>query len=149
MKIKGREFGCGSLFLLILIIIAGVIFGFYVQTDNWTARSPARIVKEAGFNLPSYKVIDSNDNMDRTSSSWSCRYWKVKTRKPFSKKDINKLKKLCDESIYWTEYEDYFTYEYNRSDVFEMYNPMDKSVSIDINLNGDVSIRYEWYDFFS
>lgn len=146
------KFGLGCcavlLFFIVAIITCGVIF--YFNSDNWIARSPARICKEAGFKLPAYKTLEKDDNMGRDSSSWSWYYWRIKLKKPLSKKDIRRLKKLVKDDPNWYEIGNNI-FEYSKDYVeagYGMDNFSSPQIHIFIDSNKEVSIKYIWYDAF-
>lgn len=150
MKLLAKiGFGCAG--IILSFIIAVIIFGLviYFKSDNWTARSPERICKEAGFKLPSYTVIDEEDNMERGSSSWSWYYWRVKLKKPLSEKDIQQLEKLVKKDPNWngSRHEAYFKYQNYSEDPWEDHF-LSPQISISINSYDDISMRITWYDSF-
>ena len=140
-NLKFKFKGYYILYILGALILGGGFF-LYTKTDNWTAKSPRRIIKEAGYSLPAYRVIETGNNMDRGSSSFSWYYWKIKTKKPLSKKEIKKLKKLAAKDPNWHNEGDSFNY------VTGGHGGSDKSIKISIEKNGEISMRYEWRDFF-
>lgn len=97
-----------KIFLVTLAAFVGLIFAIFVglmlwfSIDGWTAESPSRIAKEAGFKLPAYEIVEQYDNMDRTASAWSEYDYKVKLKEPLSDKQIKKLDKLVEKDFRWT-----------------------------------------------
>ena len=155
MKLTGKlALGCGAviLFFITAIIIFGMII--YFKSDNWTAKSPERICKEVGFKLPSYTVVEKENNMDRGSSAWSWYSWRIKLKKPLSEKDIHQLEKLVKEDTNWKgsrndffEYKNYNDYWDGGYDV-EIDSSISPQIYIAINSSTDISIKYTWYDAF-
>lgn len=156
MKLRSKLIlGCTG--TILFFIVAFVIFGlvFYFNSENWIAKSPKRICKEAGFKLPSYIILEEEDNMERGSSSWSWYYWRIKLKKPLSEKDIQKLENLVEKDPNWKgsphdifeykNYKDYWEPGYN-SEIDTFISPQ---IHIVIYSTDEISIKYYWNDFFA
>lgn len=146
--------GCGAVFLFFIVAIIICWLIYYFNSGNWIARSPERICKEMGFKLPAYKVLEEEDNMDRDSSSWAWYYWRVKLKKPLSKKDIHKLEKLVEKDPNWHRFEnnifEYRNYKesWEADYDIESNSMLSPQVYIKIDSDNEVSINYMWYDTF-
>lgn len=107
-----------------------------------------------GFKLLPYSILEEEDNMDRSSSSWSWFNWRIKLKKPLSEKDILQLENLVKEDPNWrgSRY-DIFEYRNYKEYWEEGYNMdydscLSPQVHIVIYSDNDVSIKYFWYDSF-
>ena len=147
MKPKTKKrilWGCGSmvsLILLIIVVICGIFF--YMTRDDRIATDPEKIADEADFDLPAYRVISQDDNMERGSSAWSAYEWELQLQEPLSEKDINKLKKLVEKNTEWTYDSDNRTYRYRHEEEERYF-----SIIID-SVEGKVYMDYNWWDILS
>ena len=130
-----------SLILLIIVVICGIFF--YMTRDDRIATDPEKIADEADFDLPAYRVISQDDNMERGSSAWSAYEWELQLQEPLSEKDINKLKKLVEKNTEWTYDSDNRTYRYRHEEEERYF-----SIIID-SVEGKVYMDYNWWDILS
>lgn len=99
-------------FALLFIFIIGY-FAFLFVSNSYhesIAQSPSRIAKVAHYKLPKYTIIEYDDNLDRTSSSWNNYTYLIKFKEPLSQKEINKLDNLVSEYPEWEYNEDKHEY---------------------------------------
>lgn len=80
--------------LVILGSIIALILGLYLFLFGNQATTPDQIARKVGLRLPAYKITKADDNMDRTSSSWSDYYYELEFEKPLSEKFLQKVEKL-------------------------------------------------------
>lgn len=79
-------------------VIIGTIFalflGLYFLLFGNQATTPDQIARKVGLRLPAYKITKADDNMDRTSSSWSDYYYEIEFEEPLSERFLQKVEKL-------------------------------------------------------
>ena len=82
-----------SLVGLFIVLTVGL---FFLITAN-SATTPDEIARKAGMKLPAYRITQSEDNMDRTSSAWSYYAFEVEFEKPLSESYLRRVekKKTC------------------------------------------------------
>ncbi len=130
----------------VVMIVTALFFGLYLLLggyDNIIASSPRFIALRAGLWLPSYTIVEQEDNLDRSSSAWSACDWTVKLNNQMNTDDIDDLKAKMDSDKGWTYDKSHNAYQY-RDDSEEQY------VIITFYPDtGIVQLGYMWYDFFA
>ena len=81
---------------LVGVFVALIVTLCFLVTAN-SARTPDEIARKAGMRLPTYRITQSEDNMDRTSSAWSYYAFEVEFEKPLSESYLRRVekKKTC------------------------------------------------------
>ena len=80
--------------LIILGLFFALLLGLYFLLFGNQASSPDAIAKKVGLKLPAYHITKTDDNMDRTASSWSDYYYEIEFEKPLSDDYLQKVEKL-------------------------------------------------------
>ena len=83
-----------KIILVILGSIIALILVLYLLLFGNQATTPDAIAKKVGLKLPAYQITKSDDNMDRTASSWSDYYYEIEFNEPLSEKLLQKAEKL-------------------------------------------------------
>ena len=83
-----------KIILVILGSIIALILVLYLLLFGNQATTPDAIAKKVGLKLPAYQITKSDDNMDRTASSWSDYYFEIEFELPLSEKLLQKAEKL-------------------------------------------------------
>lgn len=112
--------------LYVKIVAASAIFLFGVflfdvvdDSDNHhsLARDPMSIGKILDVQLPQYTVVESSDNLERTTSRFDCFSHSYIFREPFTPLMIEKLDELCKkEPQRWSKNGEGISYSYQRGD---------------------------------
>ncbi len=80
--------------LIILGLVLALLLGLYFLLFGNQATTPDAIAKKVGLKLPAYQITKTDDNMDRTASSWSDYYYEIEFNEPLSEKFLQKAEKL-------------------------------------------------------
>lgn len=112
--------------LYVKIVAASAIFLFGVflfdvvdDSDNHhsLARDPMSIEKILGVQLPQYTVVESSDNLERTTSRFDCFSHHYQFNEPFTPAMIKELNDLCEaEPQRWSKNSEGISYSYQRGD---------------------------------
>ena len=83
-----------SIILIILGLILASLLGLYFLILGNQASTPDKIARKVGLRLPAYQITKSDDNMDRTASSWSDYYYEIEFKEPLSEDYLQRVVKL-------------------------------------------------------
>lgn len=80
-------------FIAILATIAALLTGAYFFFLGNQASTPDQIAQKMGLKLPAYRIIEEEDNLDRTASVWTGYYFKIEFEEPLSDRFLRKVAK--------------------------------------------------------
>ena len=84
-----------SVYLVVIIgTIVSLISCFLFLLFGNQAITPDQIARKVGLRLPAYQITKSDDNMDRTASSWSDYYYEIEFKEPLSEDYLQRVVKL-------------------------------------------------------
>ena len=83
-----------SIILINLGLILASLLGLYFLILGNQASTPDKIARKVGLRLPAYQITKSDDNMDRTASSWSDYYYEIEFKEPLSEDYLQRVVKL-------------------------------------------------------
>lgn len=130
--------------VLTLIIELGLIFilMFYDSFKHeYRAKNPERIASYADFDLPDYDVVESDNNMERSASSYSAYDWQLKLKHPLTKEEISELDNLVEDDAEWSYDKQSRQYTYHVEGDSPYVN-----ICIDVKTH-TVDMEYEWEDW--
>jgi hypothetical protein len=83
------------IFLLLPFVgmLAVLGLGLFLLFGN-QASTPDAIAKKVGLKLPAYQITKTDDNIDRTASSWSDYYFEIEFEEPLSEDYLQRVEKL-------------------------------------------------------
>ena len=91
------------------IIIALITLSYYAMSNTHSsiARDPYNITRITGLDLPKIASVESESNLERTSSAWDCFVHCAQFAEEMSAGCISELERRCEtDSLHWTAYED-------------------------------------------
>lgn len=101
----------------VVVLAATLVFVLLKMTvapsHHGLAKNPYDVEKIIGVELPDIACVESDDNMDRTTSCWDCYTHYVQFSEPLSAESISKLNALCEsDPVHWSARagEDYYLY---------------------------------------
>ena len=90
-------------------IIALITLSYYAMSNTHSsiARDPHNITKITKLELPKIVSVESEDNMERTTSAWNCFIHRTQFAEAISDDCTRELERRCRiDSLHWASYED-------------------------------------------
>ena len=91
------------------VIIALITLSYYAMSNTHSsiARDPYNITKITGLELPKITSVESENNMERTTSAWDCFIHRAQFAGEISAECIRELEHRCGtDSLHWTSHKD-------------------------------------------